>query len=44
MILATLEAWLLIFGLHQRMFPWPGRLAVFLAIFAAMRSSLPSAG
>jgi DUF1707 SHOCT-like domain len=36
-ILAALAAWLLIFGLHLRMFSWPGRLAVFLAIFAAIR-------
>ncbi len=36
-ILAALMAWLLIFGLHLRMFPWPGRLAIFLAVFAAVR-------
>jgi DUF1707 SHOCT-like domain len=36
-ILAALAAWLLIFGLHLRIFPWPGRLAIFLVIFAAAR-------
>jgi hypothetical protein len=36
-IVAALMAWLLIFGLHLRIFPWPGRLAIFLAIFAAIR-------
>jgi hypothetical protein len=29
--------WLLIFGLHLCMFPWPGRPAIFLVIFAAVR-------
>jgi Domain of unknown function (DUF1707) len=37
MILVALAAWLLIFGMHQRMFSWPGRLAVFVAIFVAIR-------
>jgi hypothetical protein len=36
-ILAALAAWLLVFGLHIRMFSFPGRLAVFLAIFAGIR-------
>jgi hypothetical protein len=36
-IIAALTAWLLISDLQLRMFPWPGRLAVFLAIFAAVR-------
>jgi len=36
-IIATLAAWLLISGLQWRMFPWPGRLAVFLLVFAAVR-------
>ncbi len=36
-ILAALTAWLLIFDLRLRMFPWPGRLAIFLANFAAVR-------
>ena len=37
MIIAALTAWLLIFGLQLRVFPWPGRLAIFLAIFAGIR-------
>jgi DUF1707 SHOCT-like domain len=36
-ILAALLAWLLIFGLHLRVSPWPGRLAIFLVVFAAVR-------
>jgi hypothetical protein len=36
-IIAALAAWLLISGLQWRLFPWPGRLAVFLVIFAALR-------
>jgi DUF1707 SHOCT-like domain len=36
-IIAALAAWLLIVGLHLRMFPWPGRLAIFAVIFAAAR-------
>jgi Domain of unknown function (DUF1707) len=36
-ILAALTAWVLISDLHLRMFPWPGRLAIFLAIFAGVR-------
>jgi hypothetical protein len=36
-IIAALTAWLLISDLQLRMFPWPGRLAVFLGIFAAVR-------
>jgi hypothetical protein len=36
-IIAVLTAWLLIAGLQLRMFPWPGRLAVFLVVFAAVR-------
>ena len=36
-ITAVLAAWLLISDLHLRMFPWPGRLAIFLVIFAAVR-------
>jgi uncharacterized protein DUF1707 len=36
-IIAALTAWLLIADLQLRMFPWPGRLAVFLAIFAGVR-------
>jgi DUF1707 SHOCT-like domain len=36
-IITALTAWLLISDLQLRMFPWPGRLAVFLVIFAAAR-------
>ena len=36
-ILAVLTAWLLISDLQLGMFPWPGRLAIFLVIFAAAR-------
>jgi len=36
-IIAAVAAWLLIGGLHLRAFPWPGRLAIFLAIAAAVR-------
>ena len=39
-IIAALGAWLLFFDLHLRMFPWPGKLAIFLAIFAAFRGLL----
>ena len=37
MLLAAVATWLLIFDLHLRMFPWPGKLAIFLAIFAGIR-------
>ena len=36
-IIAALTAWLLIADLQLRMFPWPGRLAIFVGIFAAVR-------
>ncbi len=36
-ITAVLTAWLLVSDLHLWMFPWPGRVAIFLAIFAAVR-------
>jgi hypothetical protein len=36
-IFAALAAWLLVSGLHLGMFIWPGRLALFLVIFAAVR-------
>jgi hypothetical protein len=36
-IIAALAAWLLVSGLHLGMFAWPGRLALFLLIFAAIR-------
>jgi len=36
-IIAALAAWLLIFDLHLGMFAWPGKLAIFLVIFAVVR-------
>ena len=36
-IIAVLVAWLLVSGLHLGIFTWPGRVAVFLMIFAAIR-------
>ncbi len=36
-IIAALAFWLLMGDLHLRAFPWPGRLAIFLAIVAAVR-------
>jgi hypothetical protein len=37
LIIAALAAWLLILDLGLRAFPWPGKLAIFVAIFAAIR-------
>jgi hypothetical protein len=39
-IIAALGTWLLLLDLHLRAFPWPGKLAIFLAIFAAIRGLL----
>jgi hypothetical protein len=39
-IIAALATWLLIFDLHLRMFPWPGKVAIFLAILAGLRALL----
>jgi hypothetical protein len=36
-IIAVLMAWLLISGLHLGMFVWPGKVAIVLTIFAAVR-------
>jgi hypothetical protein len=36
-IITVLAAWLLVFDLHLRMFAWPGKLALLLLIFAAIR-------
>lgn len=36
-IIAVLAAWLLVPHLHLGMFAWPGRLALFLMIFAGIR-------
>jgi hypothetical protein len=43
-IIAVLTAWLLISDLHLWMFPWPGRVAIFLAIFAAVRWLIAASG
>jgi hypothetical protein len=40
LIIAALGTWLLLVELHLRAFPWPGKLAIFLAIFAAIRGVL----
>jgi hypothetical protein len=39
-IIAALGAWLVLFDLNLRMFPWPGKLAIFLAIFGIIRGLL----
>jgi hypothetical protein len=39
-IIAAFLTWLVIFDLHLRMFPWPGKLAIFLAIFGVVRGLL----
>ena len=39
-IVAALASWLLIVELHLRMFPWPGKLAIFLTILAGVRGVL----
>jgi hypothetical protein len=36
-IIAAFATWLLIFDLHLRMFPWPGKVGIFLAVFGAVR-------
>jgi Domain of unknown function (DUF1707) len=36
-IIAALAAWLLVSGLQLGIFTWPGRVALFLMIFAAIR-------
>jgi len=36
-VIAVLAAWLLASGLQLGVFAWPGRLALFLVIFAAIR-------
>jgi hypothetical protein len=40
LVIAALATWLLIFDLHLRAFPWPGKLAIFIAIFAFLRGLL----
>jgi hypothetical protein len=39
-IIAAFATWLLLLDLHLRMFPWPGKLAIFLAILGAIRGLL----
>lgn len=39
-IIAALAAWFVLFDLQLRAFPWPGKLAIFLAIFAVIRGLL----
>ena len=36
-LVAVTALWVLTVGLNLRMFPWPGRLAIFLAILAFVR-------
>ena len=36
-IIAAFCAWLVLFDLQLRAFPWPGKLAIFLAVFALIR-------
>jgi hypothetical protein len=39
-IISALIAWLLVVDLQLRMFPWPGKLAIFLVILGAVRGLL----
>jgi len=39
-VIAALGVWLLVVDLGLRTFPWPGKLAIFLAIFAVIRGFL----
>ena len=36
-IIAAFCAWLVLFDLQLRAFPWPGKLAIFLAVFTLIR-------
>jgi Domain of unknown function (DUF1707) len=40
LIIAAFGTWLLILELHLRTFPFPGKLAIFLAIFGVIRGVL----
>jgi Domain of unknown function (DUF1707) len=40
LIIAALGTWVMLFELHLRAFPWPGKLAIFLAIFGIIRGLL----
>jgi hypothetical protein len=39
-VIAALGVWLLVADLGLRTFPWPGKVAIFLAIFAVIRGFL----
>ncbi len=39
-IIAALGAWLVLFDLHLWAFPWPGKVAIFLAILTLIRGLL----
>jgi Domain of unknown function (DUF1707) len=39
-IIAAFATWLILLDLHLRMFPWPGKLAIFLAVLATIRGLL----
>ena len=39
-VIAALATWLLIVQIPLRAFPWPGRLAIFLAVLAVVRGLL----
>ena len=36
-IIAAFAAWFVLFDLHALAFAWPGKLAIFLAVFAVVR-------
>jgi Domain of unknown function (DUF1707) len=40
LVIAALATWLLILELPLRTFPWPGRLAIFLAVLGVLRGLL----
>jgi hypothetical protein len=40
LIIAAMGTWLLIVDLHLRAFPWPGKVAIFLAILGVARGLL----
>jgi hypothetical protein len=40
LVIAALAIWLLIAEMPLRVFPWPGRLAIFLAVFGVIRGLL----
>lgn len=36
-VIAAFATWLLLFGLHLSLFPWPGKLAIFFLVFGLIR-------